>query len=141
MTQPLEQLIWLRIQADYITVQQGLPGAQYNGKIIGVPNTTILPTQDDDAGVLLGMRGYAVPADPGDVVQYIWVVRVGLDAETRDFINTIPGPGGWTDPALDQTRNVYRRYARRLINDGGMDPVYVRIMLADLFNAAKAELT
>lgn len=129
----IEQLQFVTLVSDEDTPNQYLPLV---GKVVGVPPDMVNPLPTDPGPwTLYGIRGYARtnPVTGGKE----WVMTDLLDRTTRQVMNRLPGPAGWT---LNEGARTYRDIARRLL-ELRVPAEEVRTLLTSAFNAATVEAT
>jgi hypothetical protein len=105
---------------------------QYNGRIVGVPQGTELPTSIDSVTIAgITVWGYARTDSSGNIQ---WVMRAPVNPD-QVYIDGLPGAGGWLDT---DAREVFYEAAVGLLKLGVSSPD-MRTWVGKLFAAAIAE--
>jgi hypothetical protein len=120
----LIDLTWVRLVADEDTP---IELATLDGRLIGLaPGTSALP----ERGVLFGVPGWSRQVQ-GQEWQWEWVMTGAVD-RLAQFVDSIPGAGGWKDAGA---RTTYLSAARTLRN-AGIPVDQIRARLPALYSAA-----
>lgn len=100
---------------------------QYAGRIVGIPEGKTLPDVDT-----LIIQGASVPGFRRNGPSGLeWMMRGPQDPDAQ-FVNTIPGPGGWTRP---ESKATYMQTGKALREFGVPSP-QLRTGLKQLYDAA-----
>jgi hypothetical protein len=101
----LADLVWVKFVADANTPPANV---QYDGRLVGVPPGVEVPS----VGQILGIDGRRRPGT--SPITYEWLMTGPID-KVAEFVDTIPGAGGWTVAA---SRDFWVQAANALLAQG-----------------------